>query len=157
MLSEKAKVSNSPLISFDVVDPPTQRLYVVGFYIALTAWRMYNTWQITDDLDSSWQFLKWTGIDAAFFIALPAFQIPWLEFSFTTTVALVLLHFIANAFLMFQIPIPILSWIAALSKVVYDRELSISEQRVKPADILHNSSIILGKQIIHILPEGPPS
>ena len=40
------------------------------------------------------------------------------------------------------------------SKLFYDRELSISEHRVKPADILHNSSIIVGKQIIHILPEG---
>lgn len=43
---------------------------------------------------------------------------------------------------------------AALVKLAYDRELSISERRVKPADILHNSSLILGKQIIHILPEG---
>jgi nucleoporin POM152 len=118
----------------------------------LTAWRLYNTWQITDDLDSSWQFLKWTGIDAAFFIALPAFQIPWLEFNFAIT--LWLLHTIANAFLMYRIPIPIMGWIAGFSKLFYDRELSISEHRVKPADILHNSSIILGKQIIHILPEG---
>ena len=43
---------------------------------------------------------------------------------------------------------------AAIVKVAYDSELSISERRVKPADILHNSSLILGKQIIHILPEG---
>lgn len=39
-------------------------------------------------------------------------------------------------------------------KVAYDRELSISERKVKPADILHNASLILGKQIVHILPEG---
>lgn len=55
---------------------------------------------------------------------------------------------------MYKIPIPITAWLGALVKVAYDRELSISEHRVKPADILHNSSIILGKQIIHILPEG---
>lgn len=42
----------------------------------------------------------------------------------------------------------------AIAKVMYDRELSVSERRVKPATILHNSSLILGKQIIHILPEG---
>lgn len=42
----------------------------------------------------------------------------------------------------------------ALGKVMYDRELAVSERRVKPATILHNSSLILGKQIIHILPEG---
>ena len=105
-------------------------------------------------MDSSWQFLKWTGIDAAYFVALPAFQIPWLEFSFSSTVTLWLLHAIANAFLMYRIPIPVISWLVGFSKIFYDRELSISEHRVKPADILQNSSIILGKQIIHILPEG---
>lgn len=46
------------------------------------------------------------------------------------------------------------SWALALTKVFYDRELAIAEISVKPAKILHNSSLILGKQIIHILPEG---
>ena len=40
--------------------------------------------------------------------------------------------------------------------MLYDRELAVSERRVKPADILHNASLILGKQTIHILPEGYP-
>lgn len=46
------------------------------------------------------------------------------------------------------------TWIAGIIKVAYDRELSISERKVKPADIIHNASLILGKQIVHILPEG---
>lgn len=50
--------------------------------------------------------------------------------------------------------LPVGTWIGGLIKIAYDRELAISERRVKPADILHNSSLILGKQIIHILPEG---
>ena len=50
--------------------------------------------------------------------------------------------------------IPIGAWLVAFTKVVYDRELAISEKSVKPASILHNTSLILGKQIIHILPEG---
>lgn len=39
-------------------------------------------------------------------------------------------------------------------KVLYDRELSISENSVKASNILHNASLIMGKQIINILPEG---
>lgn len=39
-------------------------------------------------------------------------------------------------------------------KTVFDREEGISEGRVSPASILHNSSLIMGKQIINILPEG---
>jgi len=50
--------------------------------------------------------------------------------------------------------IPITAWLAAFLKALYDRELAITERAVKPADIIHNSSHILGKQIIHILPEG---
>jgi nucleoporin POM152 len=142
------------LIPLDVLDAPTQRLYVVSFYLALTAWRLYNYWHITDDLDSTWLFLKWLGIDAAFFVALPAFRIPWLEWSFATTLAIWLFHALVNIFLMYQIPIPVGAWLSAMLKIAYDRELAISEHRVKPGDILHNSSIILGKQIIQILPEG---
>ena len=150
----EAAAGNFPLIPTDVVDVPSQRFYVFAFYIALTAWRFYNSYGVENDLDSTWLFLKWVGMDAAFFVALPAFKIPWLEFSFLTTFTLWLLHAIINAFLMYKIPIPLLTWLGALMKVAYDRELSISEHRVKPADILQNSSIILGKQIIHILPEG---
>ncbi len=50
--------------------------------------------------------------------------------------------------------IPIEAGLAALVKTLYDRELSVSENRVKPANILHNSSLIMGKQIINVLPEG---
>ncbi|KAJ9644837.1 hypothetical protein H2204_001299 [Knufia peltigerae] len=149
-----ARSTGQPFIPTEVVDAPSQRFYVFAFYIALTAWRLYNSFGVENDLDSTWLFLKWIGIDAAFFVALPAFRIPWLEFSFATTFTIWLLHAIANAFLMYRIPLPLMSWLGALVKVAYDRELAISETRVKPADILHNSSIILGKQIIHILPEG---
>ncbi|KIX01137.1 uncharacterized protein Z518_10203 [Rhinocladiella mackenziei CBS 650.93] len=149
-----ATSNGAPVIPTEIVDAPSQRLYILTFYVGLTAWRLYNSYNVENDLDSTWLFLKWVGIDAAFFVALPAFRIPWLEWSFATTLTLWLLHAVANVFLMYRIPIPVMSWLGALVKVAYDRELSISEHRVKPADILHNSSIILGKQIIHILPEG---
>lgn len=38
--------------------------------------------------------------------------------------------------------------------VIYDRELSLSEQNVKIWDLTHNSSHIQGKYTVHILPEG---
>ncbi|PGG97840.1 hypothetical protein AJ79_09076 [Helicocarpus griseus UAMH5409] len=153
-LQQPVEDTNAPLIPFSVVDAPSQRLYVAAFYMALNAWRMYEYWTSSDDFDSTWLFLKWVTIDGIFLFGLPALRIPWLEWAFSTTLAVFMMHAVANAFLMFRIPIPIESWMAALVKVAYDRELSISERRVKPADILHNSSLILGKQIIHILPEG---
>lgn len=39
-------------------------------------------------------------------------------------------------------------------KTLFDKELSVSENSVRPGRILHNSSLIMGKQIINVLPEG---
>lgn len=142
------------VIPLKTVDAPTQRAYVAAIYLALLAWKLSNYWQIFDDLDSTWYFLKWVVIDLLFLFGLPALHIPWLEYSFFTTVTLFLLHFVADAFLMFRLPIPIAAFGAWLLKLVYDKELSITDHRVNAADILHSSSIILGKQVIQVLPEG---
>ena len=153
-LSSLPASSRKTVIPLDIIDGPSQRLLVAGVYVALTAYRIFDCWQVTNELDSTWLFLKWLATDAAFLLILPAFQVPWLEWSFPTTLTVWLVHAVANAFLMYHIPIPIGAWLGSMVKVAYDRELSISEHRVKPADIIHNSSIILGKQIIQILPEG---
>lgn len=50
--------------------------------------------------------------------------------------------------------IPLQAWLVAFTRLLYDRELAVLERNVKPASVLHNASLILGKQIIHILPEG---
>ena len=42
----------------------------------------------------------------------------------------------------------------ALTKILYDRELAVSERKVNPADIVRDSNLILGKYTIHVLPEG---
>ena len=64
------------------------------------------------------------------------------------------MHALLNWVLMFQISIPLFSWLGTMTKILYEREIAISERRVKPAAIIHNDSLILGKQIINILPEG---
>ncbi|KAJ5219798.1 Nucleoporin [Penicillium chermesinum] len=149
-----AEPSSTPLVPVHLVDAPSQRLYVVAFYLVLNAWRVYESWTASDELDSTWLFLKWVSVDGVFLFGLQALRIPWLEWAFPTTLAVFLLHVVGNVFLMFRIPIPLGIWIAELVKIAYDRELSISERKVKPGDIIHNASLILGKQIVHILPEG---
>ncbi|KAJ5885308.1 Nucleoporin [Penicillium taxi] len=144
----------TPLVSVDLIDAPSQRRYVVAFYVLINALRVYESWTASDELDSTWLFLKWVMVDGIFLFGLQALRIPWLEWAFPTTLALFLLHMVGNIFLMFRIPIPLGAWLAGFVKVAYDRELSISERKVKPGDIIHNASLILGKQIVHILPEG---
>lgn len=38
--------------------------------------------------------------------------------------------------------------------MLFDKELAISENSVRVSNIIHNSSLIMGKQIIKVLPEG---
>ncbi|KAI9373226.1 hypothetical protein BJX61DRAFT_395811 [Aspergillus egyptiacus] len=144
----------SPLIPSRILDPPSQRLYVAAVYVAFNAWRLYESWTASDDLDSTWLFLKWASIDGVFLFGLQALRIPWLEWAFPTTLALFLLHVAFNMFLMFRIPVPIGLWFSGMVKLAYDRELSISGNSIKPGDIINNASLILGKQIVNILPEG---
>ena len=110
--------------------------------------------QPSNDLDSTWLFLKWVFIDFCGLFVLPMLRIPWLELGYSTTVTFFLLSAVLDGIMMFHIPIPIGLWLSWLVKLVYDRELSVSERRVNPSEIIHNASLILGKQIIHILPEG---
>ena len=96
----------TPVIPFTMVDAPSQRLYVALFYSALTIWRLYDyIGLVSDGTESLWIFMKWLAIDSVFLYGLPEFQIPWLQWSSSTTAILVILHTILNAFLMFRIPV----------------------------------------------------
>lgn len=96
---------DSSLLPTRIVDPPTQRLYVAAVYVALNTWRLYEACTASDDLDSTWLFLKWASIDGIFLFGLQALRIPWLEWAFPTTLALFLVHVVFNIFLMFRIPV----------------------------------------------------
>jgi len=98
--------TSAPMIPFSVVDAPSQRLYVSIFYAGLNVWRLSDyLGLLNDETESLWLFMKWLAIDSVFLYGLPEFQIPWLQFSSSTTAMLVLLHTFLNAFLMFRIPV----------------------------------------------------
>lgn len=99
------QTTQAPLIPVELIDAPSQRLYVVAFYLALNALRIYESWTASDELDSTWLFLKWVSFDGIFLFGLQALRIPWLEWAFPTTLALFLLHMVGNIFLMFRIPV----------------------------------------------------
>ncbi|KAI9670114.1 MAG: hypothetical protein M1829_004842 [Trizodia sp. TS-e1964] len=153
---KKKKEVDSPLIPFEILDAPTQRFYVFALYMALHAWRFFDWYKLVeDDADSLWLFLKWTSIDGIFLlVVLPALRIPWLEWSNLALITLFIPHAIMDGLLMFRISIPIEVWFFTLARMLYQREISVSERAVKPGAILHNASLILGKKIVHILPEG---
>ncbi|EFW99723.1 nuclear envelope pore membrane protein [Grosmannia clavigera kw1407] len=146
---------NGPVIPLDIIDAPTQRFYALAFYVGLLAWKGYDWVQLLEDNSGSfWLFLKWICIDFVLLFGLPELRIPWLELSQPVVVVLFLGHVVLDYVLMFNIGVPWHAWALGLIKVFYDRELSISEHYVKTSSILQNSSLISGRQIINILPEG---
>ncbi|KAF2752010.1 hypothetical protein M011DRAFT_415052 [Sporormia fimetaria CBS 119925] len=149
------QTSNGPVIPTHVLDAAQQRFYVFAFYMALWAWRMYDFYNlVSDDQEAFWQFLKWLFIDIVFLFCVPLLEIPWLEWGIWVSVFLFGLHFVLDYMLMYRIGIPFQAWTVGLAAWMWDRELAIDERSVKPGAILHNASLILGKQIINILPEG---
>ncbi|KAI2627533.1 hypothetical protein GGR54DRAFT_589363 [Hypoxylon sp. NC1633] len=147
--------SSEPVIPLALVDAPTQRFYACAIYVALLGWRFYDWIQMLEGNGGSFFFFcKWILFDFIFFFSLPSLRIPWLELSAPTVSMIYFAHLVFNWLLMFNIPVPWNSWLLGLAKVFYDKELAISEHNVKVSSILHNSSLIMGKQIINILPEG---
>jgi nucleoporin POM152 len=150
-----AQASSGPLIPSDILDPAQQRFYVFALYIALWAYRSYDFYTLIIEEDQSlWLCLKWCFIDMIFMFGVPLLEIPWLEWSNGAAFLLFVLHAALDVMLMFKIGIPVQVWFMGLVGFLWDSELAISERSVKPGAILHNASLILGKQIINILPEG---
>jgi nucleoporin POM152 len=106
------------------------------------------------ETESFWLFMKWVLFDAIFLMGLVSLRIPWLSWSPATMVLVILSHAVCDGALMFQIGLPISFLLESLVKLFYDREMAISERRVKPYSVMDHSSLIMGKQVINILPEG---
>lgn len=105
-LATQGNDPNAPIIPFDVVDAPSQRLYIAAFYVGLTAWRLYDySGLVSDQTDSLWLFMKWVALDGVFLYGLPGLKVPWLEWSSSTMTILFLLHAMLNGLLMFRIPV----------------------------------------------------
>ncbi|KAF2129999.1 hypothetical protein P153DRAFT_315512, partial [Dothidotthia symphoricarpi CBS 119687] len=150
-----ASQNSGPLIPSDILDPAQQRFYVFAIYIALWAYRSYDFYTLAIEDDQSLLLcLKWVFFDMLFMFGIPLFEIPWLEWSNSAAFLLFVLHAALDVMLMFRIGIPVQAWFLSFVGFLWDSEMAISERSVKPGAILHNASLILGKQIVNILPEG---
>lgn len=101
-----ANVGSQPVIPLTLLDAPQQRLYAVGVYVLLWAWKLYDWLQVIEDGDVSWWlFLKWIFIDFGFLFGIPELRIPWLELSQAAVISAFSVHLVINYMLMFNIPV----------------------------------------------------
>lgn len=154
--SAAPEAESGPLIPLDWIDAPSQRFYAFALYLALMSWRIYDWNTLLDSEEQSlWLFMKWLFIDGTFLFGLPSLRIPWLEWESATMLLLFLGHAMIDGILMFQIDLRIPAGFAAVGRSVWGAyEMAVNERNVNPQSVMHNESLILGRQIIHILPEG---
>lgn len=156
ILASATPPESQPLIPLTTLDAPSQRFWALFLYGIILAWRFYDWVCVADEGTGSFAlFTKWVTVDFVWlFVAMPGLRIPWLDWSQPVVLSLFIGQFFLNWVLMFNIELPWTTWLFGIVKVFYDRELAISEHNVKVSSILQNHSLIMGKQIINILPEG---
>nr|POE98300.1 nucleoporin [Quercus suber] len=147
---------SEPLIPEHIIDAPSQRLYAVSFWVALWCWKCYDFYQLQDSEEQSlWLFMKWVVLDGIVLFGLPSMRIPWLEWSSATMTLLFCAHAFTDGMMMFRIPIPVGAALGGLGRSIWGYyEMAVNEHSVNPESVKHNDSLILGRQIVHILPEG---
>ncbi|KAK9355429.1 hypothetical protein V1523DRAFT_405212 [Lipomyces doorenjongii] len=152
-----SEVRVSPLIPEQYIDVGSQRLYALSIFALIQAWKLYDLTQIhkanSTEAELSFAF-KYLVVEGLYLWALPVFRIPWLTFSPAVTVLQIVICSVWTVFLSSASFIPVSAFLSAIWRAVYDRELSISEHRVRAKDIVHGSSHILGRHVVHILPES---
>ncbi|PVH97706.1 hypothetical protein DM02DRAFT_673934 [Periconia macrospinosa] len=143
---------SQPVIPTHMLDAAQQRIYVTSFYVVLLGWKLYNRYTLEEE--SLGLTLKWAFIDLCFIFGVPLLDIPWMQWSNGTAFVFFVGHAFIDWFLMYRISLPFAVWMSMFYSFLFQGETAINEHTVKPADILHNPNLILGKQIVNILPEG---
>lgn len=112
-----------PLISTDVVDAPTQRLYAVAIFMLLQAWKLYDIARLYaaegDSISELWFCMKWLVMDGCFFWFLPLLRIPWLTFTPTFTLIAIAALSVVDIIVSLKYQLPITAFFAAIWKRMY--------------------------------------
>ncbi|KAI8393455.1 uncharacterized protein BYT42DRAFT_551090 [Radiomyces spectabilis] len=147
------------LIPPTTLDFPTQRLYAISFFVLLQAFKLYdaiNVYWTSHPEQYSGVLIKWWIIDVLYIALLWIVKIPWLQFTaFKSIFLAVLLTMLDVAF--FVLPSAMLSGVLlkALLGETFGKQISVSRAKmVNVKDVVFNSSHILGRHTVHILPYG---
>ncbi|KAK9449263.1 uncharacterized protein V1518DRAFT_415529 [Limtongia smithiae] len=147
----------APLIPEAYVEVGAQRMYALALFGLMQAWKVYDIVQIhrhnSTDAELAFAF-KFLVIDGLYLWALPVFRIPWLTFSPAATLLQILACSMWTLGLSMTSAFPIGTFFGSLWRAVYDREISISEHRIRAKDIVPSADHISGRHIVHILPES---
>lgn len=156
----------NPLISSSILDPASQRLFIVSLFTLIQSWKIYDLVLVKSEIVSSDEqlttltnftfVLKYVFIDGGFLWLLPILKIPHLAFSPSKTLLYI---FILNGFTIFLVSnmaLPLLSNIfLPIWRIILQRnELNIVGESINVAKVIDMDSHFKGKLTIHYLPDS---
>ncbi|KAG8698543.1 hypothetical protein FRC11_014353 [Ceratobasidium sp. 423] len=147
-----------PLISENYLDAPTQRLLAVGLVMLSQArkiWEVLQSYVVANASQKSWLLLKWDALDALFFLALPLFRIPRLNFSLRVVLAQLLMMFCLNWVALGDWHIPAGTLPKPLAYIPWfntDTQISITERKVTIDQVVDASAHLLGQHTVRLSP-----
>ncbi|KAK9479247.1 hypothetical protein V1514DRAFT_305271 [Lipomyces japonicus] len=150
-----AEEISKPLISEQYIDVGSQRFYALSLFALIQAWKLYDLTRLHGGSDAELAFaFRYIVIEGLYFWALPVFKIPWLTFTPTITIFQIVVSSLITIVLSSISALPLVAFISGIWRTISDRELSVSETRVRQRDIVHSADHISGRHIVHILPES---
>ncbi|KAI9491678.1 hypothetical protein BDB00DRAFT_831699 [Zychaea mexicana] len=148
------------LIPSTSIEFPTQRLYALSIFVVLQTVKLTDLLQVNFAASYPEEyagiFIRWWILDALYMAVLWIVQIPWLQFSSLKTMLIIAGFFFLDLFLFVFQPV---AFFGFLLKVILgesqSQQMGVSKGKmVDVKDILQNSSHILGRHTVHILPYG---
>lgn len=156
-----AKPQHNPLISEEYLDIGTQRTLVSALFVAIQAYKIIDliarrqaSSTASHDHSDIFFVVKFGVIEGLFLLILPVLRIPWLTFTNTITLALILLLTVINLFLSVSSAFNASAIIMGVWKTFFDSELTISGKRVRSRDLFDSQSHLSGRHTVQILPES---
>ncbi|KAF8600877.1 hypothetical protein BDV93DRAFT_496344 [Ceratobasidium sp. AG-I] len=150
-----------PLISETFFDAPSQRIAAVGLGAAFQArkvWDILQAYVVATPGQRQWLLFKWLALDAFYFLALPFFRIPKLNFSLRVVLAQLLLVLCANYALLgdWHAPVVVTGVIRQpLSYIPWfntELQTSIAEHKVTIKGVIDSSAHLLGQHTVRLSP-----
>lgn len=156
--------SSQPLIPLSVIDAPSQRVYIASAFIAIQTYKLYS---FSASIWSEEEFAllgTFLLLDLVFVVTVSRLHTP--RFDYTRSRWFIIFGFLAwidwtftggwRIILSVLANLPILGWLANTFinswSDTFNRQVSISEHRVRLRDIIRPSHHILGQHTIHVLP-----
>ncbi|KAI8880506.1 hypothetical protein K501DRAFT_191122 [Backusella circina FSU 941] len=157
-MAEQDNASQRAFIPSSTLEFPIQRRWAASIFVLIQALKCVDLFALyTAEYPELYDGIvsKWLLFDALYFIILYFARIPWLQFSLFKTILLIVLMSLLDLFLFAYPTVFVGIFFSNFIGDVFGHQVGVSQARmINAKDVILNSSHILGRHTVHILPFG---